>query len=448
MNTSKPIFKLKKKLLVFIFLYSIVSCTKHITTSYLGKGWSNNSINVVKFRKNAITTFKNTQFTGYYNAEGYLVLGKRKLNTAPWETVVTPYKANVKDAHNSISLAVDGEGFLHVSWDHHDSKLRYAKSKVPFGLELETETSMTGLLEDKVTYPQFYNLLNGNLLFFYRSGASGRGNLVINSYDVKNKLWIQLNDNLIDGENQRSAYWQACVDAKGTIHVSWIWRETWDVETNHDMCYARSVDGGVTWEQSSGEKYKLPITLASAEYVYKIPQQSNLINQTSMVADVFGNPYIASYWNEQGITQYHIVYLQNKKWQKVNTGFRHSMFTLGGGGTKKIPISRPDLLIDNSKKEPMIGLLFRDEERANKVSFAYTDISNPLVWKVIDLSPESVGDWEPNYDIQLWNSKQQLHIFMQYVTQKDGEGVVNDKASNVSVLEVKNLNRLLNKSNK
>lgn len=62
---------------------------------------------------------------------------------------------------------------------------------------------------------------------------------------------------LIDGESQRNAYWQSCIDKEGTIHVSWVWRVTWDVATNHDMCYAKSEDGGVTWTKSNGKHYKL-----------------------------------------------------------------------------------------------------------------------------------------------------------------------------------------------
>ncbi len=429
-------------IVIVIIFFSLTACNKNILSSYIGQGWSSNSINAVKFRKHALTTFGNMQFVGYYNEFGYLVLGKRKLNSKTWTTYITTFRGNVKDAHNSISLAVDGNGYLHVSWDHHNTKLRYAKSKMPLGLELGAELIMTGKQEDKVTYPEFYNLPNGNVLFFYRSGESGSGNLVINSYDVVSKKWTQLQSNLIDGENTRSAYWQACVDSKGTIHISWVWRETWDVETNHDMCYARSNDGGKTWETSKGEKYLLPITLASAEYACKIPQKSNLINQTSISFDKNSNPYIATYWNENGLTQYQIVYLEAGNWKRVNTGFRNSTFNLGGGGTKKIPISRPDIFIDNINNKTVVSILFRDEERGNKVSLAYSSLNKISNWHVTDLSQLSVGDWEPNFDIALWNNKKKLHVFMQNVLQIDGEGIANQNASSVNVLEIKYLKKI------
>ena len=428
-----------KCLFCIICLILFACATKPNGEVPVGYGWSNNSVNTVKFRKNALTTFKNFQFIAYYDADGSVILGKRKLKTNNWEIVKTPYTGNVKDAHNSISIAVDGDGYLHVSWDHHDTKLRYAKSKLPLGLDLGNEESMTGIAEQKLTYPEFYNLPNGNILFFYRSGSSGRGNMIINSYSLKDNKWSQLQSNLLNGEDQRSAYWQAKIDKKGVIHLSWVWRESWDVSTNHDLCYARSKDGGVSWEKSSGQKYSLPITAASAEYAWKIPQKSSLINQTSMTTDDKGNPYIASYWSENEIPQFQIVYLENGIWKKTNANFRLTSFYLGGGGTKKIPISRPDLLIKEKGNNRYLYLLFRDQERENKISMAYTNLSKNTPWKVLNLTTESIGEWEPNYDISLWEKQKKLHVFLQNVNQIDGEGLAKSDPSMVRILEVNQL---------
>ncbi|WP_308991133.1 BNR repeat-containing protein [Mariniflexile litorale] len=444
LRKNKIVLLLKRYVVLITGVVCAMSCGKNISYSYIGEGWSSNSVNTVKFRKNALTTSGKYQFVAYYDQESYLILGKRTLHSQKWKLLKTPYKGHTKDAHNTISIAVDGDGFLHVSWDHHNTSLKYTKSKQPYSLELEEEMSMTGIQEDKITYPEFYNLPNGNLLFFYRSGQSGRGNLVINTYDLNHKKWTQLQNNLIDGENKRSAYWQACVDAKGVVHISWVWRETWDVETNHDVCYTQSEDGGKTWKKSSGEKYNLPITQASAEYAWRIPQKKNLINQTAMTVDKYGNPYIVTYWNENKIPQYQIVYLEDDSWKKINTGFRKTAFTLGGGGTKKIPISRPDILIDDSKKYTSIHILFRDLERQNKVSMASTILNKTQRWEIKDLSETSVGEWEPNYDTALWNSRKKLHLFTQKVTQIDGEGVASKNASEVRVLQIKNLNQYQN----
>ncbi len=423
----------KSFFLITLLFSGVANAQLKTNESEVGLGWSNNSVNTVVFRNSALTTFKKFQYTAYYNPDGKMVLAKRKLKTNKWEKVITPYSGNVKDAHNDISIAVDVEGYLHVSWDHHDTRLRYAKSKAPFSLELGEELPMTGKDEAKVTYPEFHNLPDGKLLFCYRSGASGRGNMIMKSYDVKTQEWTSLQNNLIDGENQRSAYWQICVGKKG-IYLSWVWRESWDVSTNNTICYAFSADGGQSWQKSTGEKYNLPITKATAEIAWDVPQNSSLINQTSMTVDKAGNPYVATYWATDGIPQYKVVNWSEGKWNLIDTNFHSNSFSLGGGGTKRIPISRPKILVDKS----MLYLLFRDEERDNKITLAYANLDKKQ-WELKDVTAYSVGQWEPNFDVSLWKRKKQLHIFSQNVSQADGEGLAKVDPQPVRVVELKKM---------
>ncbi|RXK62246.1 neuraminidase [Lacibacter luteus] len=411
------------------------STVQNATQVNVGEGWAGNSVNTVVFRKNSLVTHKDVQFISYYDADGFVVLGKRKLNEQNWELKRTAYKGSIKDAHNSISIAVDGNGYLHMAWDHHNHPLRYVKSKEPLSLELTEKMPMTGKDENKLSYPEFYHLPNGDLLFFYRDGGSGNGNMVMNRYDVAIQQWSRVQTNLIDGEGKRNAYWQACVDAKGTIHVSWVWRESPDVASNHDMSYALSKDGGRSWQKSTGELYQLPIRMATAEVVCTIPQSSELINQTSMTTDADGNAVIASYWKgKNNVPQYKIISKTTKGWAVTDLGFRTSDFSLSGAGTKQIPIARPQVLCVGSGKKKEIVLVFRDAERGNKVSIA-CGTPQKSNWKIIDLTTDAVGAWEPSYDTELWKAKQQLHLFVQQVTQADGEGVVNTKPQMVQVLE-------------
>ena len=283
-------------LLLTFIIGSLSVSAQHLVQ--IGKGYSSTSVNTTVFRNSSLVTFKQNQYTAYYDADGYMVIGKRKLGSEHWELQRSQYKGNVTDAHNVISLMVDGEGYLHVAFDHHGQPLNYCRSTAPESLVLGEKEPMTSKDEADVTYPEFYRLSTGDLLFVYRSGASGRGNLVLNRYNLKQRKWQRVQDVLIDGEGQRNAYWQLYVDAKDVIHLSWVWRETWMVETNHDLCYACSSDGGKTWQKSNGEIYNLPIREANAEYACRIPQNSELINQTSMSADTEGHPYIVTYWRD------------------------------------------------------------------------------------------------------------------------------------------------------
>ena len=401
-------------------------------------GWSNNSVNVTVFRKNSLATHGDTQFIAFYDPEGYLTLGKRHPEEREWTLNRTSYRGNTNDAHNIISIMPDGEGYLHVSWDHHGHPLRYAVTTEPYSLELGEERPMTGELENNVTYPEFFRMPDGGLVFMYRDGGSGRGNLVMKRYDASTRTWTMLQQNLISGENRRNAYWQACVDDRGTIHVSWVWRETPDVATNHDLCYARSKDGGISWENSKGEKYTLPITAATAETAVAIPQGSELINQTSMTTDSRGNPYIATYWRQTGtdIPQFHVVRHDGKTWHDSDLGFRTEPFSLGGVGTKRIPISRPQVVADLSGGRLKLMLIFRDEERGEKVSVAVCDDVSSNRWTISDLTGFPVGSWEPTFDTELWRSRGKLHLFVQRVEQVDGEGRADIEPQMIHVLEV------------
>ena len=390
------------------------------------------------FRKNSLVTHAGFQYIAYYNAASQVIIGKRKQGDANWDLAATQYKGNTYDAHNSISIVLDGMGYMHVSWDQHNSKLRYATSLEPGSLLLSDEKPMIGEQELNVTYPEFYTLPSGDLLFMYRSGESGRGNLVMNRYDVEDKKWIRLQDNLISGEKERSAYWQSCVDKKGTIHLSWVWRESSDVASNHDLCYAKSEDGGQTWQQSNGSVYDPPITMKSAETVAKIDQQRELINQTSMTTDSQGNPVIVSYWrpDDSDVPQYHLVSYNENSWNIDNTGFRNRPFSLTGVGTKAIPISRPQIVLSNDN---YAHIIFRDEERGNAISIASKPLSHVEDWQVKDFHQGSFKAWEPTLDYALWNAKNELHLLVQDVEQIDGEGLANTNEKSIFVLEVGHL---------
>jgi hypothetical protein len=411
---------------------------KQVRLVPIADGWAENSVNAVIFRHNSIVTYHDVQYVAFYDPQKIVVLAKRKLGATTWTVQKTRYKGNAEDAHNAISIMTDGDGYLHMAWNHHGSPLNYCRSVHPGSLELTVRLPMTGLKEQTVTYPEFYRLPDGDLLFLYRDGISGKGDLVVNHYDAVGKKWTQRQNGLISGEDQRNAYWQAAVDAQGTIHLSWVWRESWDVSTNHDLGYAESTDEGITWSKSTGEKYRLPITAGNAEYACRIPQQSELINQTSMTTDSKGNPYIATYWRPAGtaVPQFHLVYHDGGRWRSVQVSRRTTPFSLSGGGTKRIPVSRPQLVVFSDDGMQKACMLFRDIERGSMVSAAICDdLEENNTWRFLDLTDFNVGMWEPSIDTELWVRSGMLHVFVQNVGQGDAEGLQDLQPQPVSILE-------------
>ena len=400
-----------------------------------GTGWAKSSVNAAVFRTSSLITQGDTQYIAFYDGDNNVVVGKRKSGSTDWQLKTSQYKGQAQDAHNCISLGVDGKGVLHMVWDLHNQKLRYVQSKAPGSLELTDEMPMTGQDERSVTYPQFYSLPDGDLLFLYRDGASGNGNAMLNRYNTKSGKWSSVQHPLVAGGGQRNAYLNTlAVDAKGGIHLSWVWRDTPDVATNHDICYAYSPDQGKTWQKSTGEQYTLPITIDTAEIAWNVPRNSELINQTSMTVDAEAHPYIATYWRAVGtdVPQYQLVWHDGTKWRQSQVSQRTQAFRLSGGGTKKIPISRPQIV---AGKDGAVHVIFRDEELGNGISVASSTDRAHADWTIVDLLQQRVGAWEPTFDSNLWAQKGELNLFVQRVGQGDAETLENVPPQDVSVLE-------------
>ena len=393
--------------------------TYNVKSSKLTTGFAGNAINGASFRKNAITTYiddagNEHQIAAYYDYYGTIVLAKR-VNEGQWFYEWTGLKGDITDAHNTISVAVDGDGYIHLAWGQHARSLNYAHSEEPLSLKI-TVKEMIGDLEKFVTYPEFYNLPNGDLFFLYRDGGSGNGNLVLNKYHTEQNAWERVQDNLISGEGERSPYWQAVIDYKGRLHISWVWRETTDVSTNYNISYMVSTDmSGTQFQNSKGELLILPVIEDTAEVICEIPQNSSLINQTSMTVDENDMPYIVSYWRVNGIVQYNVIRFTGEQWIIYNTDIRSTDFVLSGISTQKLPCARPQILVSGSGENANIFLIFRDDERNSYASIAKLSLNDTeiITEKMIDITNTPLGEWEPNYDINLWNDKRKIVLLLQ-----------------------------------
>jgi len=119
-------------------------------------------------------------------------------------------------------------------------------------------------------------------------------------------------------------------------------------------------------------------------------------------------------------------------WRTTTVANRTSAFRLSGGGTKRIPLSRPLVLAGVCGE---LYVVFRDEERGGGISLAISSDSARSVWRVETLYAPSVGQWEPTYDPALWQASHRLHLFVQRVGQGDGETMEDVAPQTVSILE-------------
>lgn len=240
----------------------------------------------------ALLTERGHQFIAYYDAERRITVTGRKLGETNWtrvhpEGVPVPSRgrrSNVTgwDSHNSLQLALDRDGCLHLSGNMHADPLVYYRTRQPFDLAtLERIDRITGEREQRATYPSFFKNAAGDLLFKYRDGGSGNGSDLYNLYDSATRTWRRLFDGpLLDGENERSAYGTGPRRGPdGLYHMVWMWRDTPDAMSNHTLSYARSRDL-LNWENSAGKPIARPITMANAEVIDAAQPEQGFVNMT------------------------------------------------------------------------------------------------------------------------------------------------------------------------
>ncbi len=284
----------------------------------------------------ALLTHGPRQFVAFFDADRHLTVAARTLDSDQWEFERLPSQLGW-DSHNYVALAADSDGHLHLSGNMHCVPLIYFRTKQPGDASsFERVPAMVGRNERRCTYPRFLTGVQGELIFTYRDGSSGNGDQFFNVYDPASRTWRRLLDEpLFTGEGQRNAYFHGPVrDAAGVFHLCWVWRDTPDCATNHDLCYARSRDL-VHWETSDGTALRLPISLASAEIVDPVPAQGGLINGNTVIGFDAQGRIVLSYhkFDPAGKTQLYNARREAGGWKIYQTSDWDYRWEFSGGGS-------------------------------------------------------------------------------------------------------------------
>ena len=197
----------------------------------------------------------------------------------------------VRDSHNVYAIGVDRSGSVHVAGNMRVSPLRYVRSGGP-GIG-DWRTQPAPFIEEPVSYPAFTTAPSGNLLFWARLGSVRVAARVVLSAQRPDGTW-ELPRTILDGRpTSESPYLhRIAVDRRrDTIHLMFVWRDSTRVGQNEDVGYARSVDGGLTWQTSRGRPLSLPITHPTAETVIETRPGSGLLNQGGLTVDSHGHPH-------------------------------------------------------------------------------------------------------------------------------------------------------------
>ena len=288
-----------------------------------------------------------SQYVAYFDSARRMTVALRTIASKTIHYVTLPSTLGW-DSHNYIAMALDSSGYLHVSGNMHAVPLVYFRSTAPFTIDSIKAASMEGSQETSVTYPVFFNGPSGELLFMYRDGASGNGNQIFDKWTLSTKKWSRLFDQpLFDGQGQRNAYMGGPIlGPDGYYHIYWMWRETADAATTHDVSYIRSKDL-INWETVTGAKLALPITASTkGVQVDSIPQHGGLINRGAIGFDSH-NRLIITYhkFDANGYTQ-----LYNARWEGAWKFYQTSdwayRWDFGGTGTLVLNITFGPVVVE------------------------------------------------------------------------------------------------------
>jgi hypothetical protein len=277
-------------------------------------------------------------YVGYYDANRQLTIAQRDRAGGGWTYVKLDTWLGW-DSHNYVAMGVDPAGQLHVMANMHSEPLIYFRTTgTDDARDLRRRPNMIAPDDEaRVTYPIFLHHADGRLIVKYRSGRSGSGDEIYNVFDPSTDTWRRLLDApLASGEGKRNAYFVGPVLGPDKMfHIVWVWRDSPDASTNHDLSYARSRDL-IHWERSDGVPLALPITLGKAEIVDPVRVRGGMINNNTVLGfDSAGRPVVTYHkFDAAGDTQIYLARREATGWRSAQVsrwkGFR---WDFGGPGS-------------------------------------------------------------------------------------------------------------------
>lgn len=267
-----------------------------------------------------LSTVGDKQFIAYFNKNRMMTVASRTIGSDVWEKKILNNQL-MWDSHNRIKLGIDEQGYIHVSGNMHVHPLAYFRSTKPYDINSIVEVNeMVGKDEEDVTYPNFFSDKMGSLLYSYRAGTCGNGNILINRYKPEEGRWERfLEASLFEGigeNDDRAAYHHWVKDSNGDFHFVWIWRWTPDVETSHQICYATSPDLK-HWKNAAGEIVSVPFRPDDERVIVDdTPSKGGMHNSRyKLILNSQDEPIIGYVkYDDQGLTQLYLAKFEDANW--------------------------------------------------------------------------------------------------------------------------------------
>ena len=154
------------------------------------------------FSSDAVWTHKGWQYAAYWDDSTQVSVARRQLPDGDWKVTSlagckrTSTENRGKggstsrgfgDGHEKVAIGISPDGYIHLSFDHHLSELRYRVSKAPVADQpdkYEWDSALFGPVENNlgggrivsVTYPSFSTDGKNFVLYLRLGGGSGSAN--------------------------------------------------------------------------------------------------------------------------------------------------------------------------------------------------------------------------------------------------------------------------------
>ncbi len=311
----------------------------------------------------ALLTDGKNQYVGYYNGNHQMVVAQRFLPSGSWKYCCLDEYIDW-DPHCYITMVKNKQGCLLVSGNMHmDPLVLFTTDESGEISTLRRVFPMVDISKEvKTTYPKFLFLSDGTLIFHYRDGVSGDGAEIYNKQNLDGSFSPYLTTPLIDGRaggyNMSAYMTDPKMGPDGRWHLAWVWRDTGNADTCHDLSYAWS-DDLRTWYGLDNKQLPLPIDFSMKQLIVDpVPTGGGINNSGITLGFDAANRVIIGYYkfDENGHTNVYLARAESGKWniKKVSdTGWR---WYFSGTGTlvKQFTIGEPTL-----EKDGQITIWYR-----------------------------------------------------------------------------------------
>lgn len=168
--------------------------------------------------------------------------------------------------HHQPTVAVDGDGYIHVWAAHHGDDWIYFRSHAPNDVSNLRRMDMPG--SPRVTYPIADHAPNGDVFVFVRNNASNAGQLELYHWNNAANTWSSAK--LFARETGAYIYPDDLrVDSAGNVHVIFEWAFGTPRPLRHYGSYLKFDVAANVWRTANGTVVTTPVTRATPDLHYQ-----------------------------------------------------------------------------------------------------------------------------------------------------------------------------------